>query len=483
MLPVFFGAASATAYGLSWQVVAMIGLVPLLGGAILRYLTFRYRYEASELVIKTGLLFRRERHVPYSRIQNLDAVQGVFHRVLGVVEVRIQTGGGTEPEAKMTVLPIEALDQLRQKVFEGKSEERASSDLEVVAPGPQGSSEEGERLLHLPPRELLLYGLIQNRGMLVIAAAFGLLWETGVLNRVTEAVVGGSADGEGILRGIVAEFAAGIAPGRLVLVVGILVGVLLFARFLSMAWALVRLHDYTITRIGEDLRTTFGSLTQVAATIPLRRVQTVTIHEGPLHRLANRVAVRVETAGGAGSEDGDPNRQWLAPIIPVDRLSALLSQVVPELDMDAVAWEPVAPGALRRVTKRFAMVAGLVSIPFFSLWQWWGFLVAAPLLGAAVFYAGRHVRHLGWSVGDDTVLFRRGWLWRQTSVARFAKIQAVTVRETPFDRRRDMARVRVDTAGGGAASQGVEIPYLPVQTARTLGKQLAAEAAQTAFRW
>jgi len=43
--------------------------------------------------------------------------------------------------------------------------------------------------------------------------------------------------------------------------------------------------------------------------------------------------------------------------------------------------------------------------------------------------------------------------------------------------------VRVDTAGAGAASHRVDIPYLPVETATELFGQLGTAAARTAFRW
>ena len=58
-------------------------VLPSLGLSIVRYLTFRIRYEPDELVIRSGLLFRNVRHIPYARVQNLDAVQNVFHRALG----------------------------------------------------------------------------------------------------------------------------------------------------------------------------------------------------------------------------------------------------------------------------------------------------------------------------------------------------------------------------------------------------------------
>ena len=95
-------------------------MIPYILVAIVRTLTFRYRFDEHELVIRTGTIARNERHVPYARIQNVDGVQTVFHRLLHVVDVKVQTAGGNEPEATMSVLPVAAFEQMRQRVFEGR---------------------------------------------------------------------------------------------------------------------------------------------------------------------------------------------------------------------------------------------------------------------------------------------------------------------------------------------------------------------------
>ena len=76
-------------YGIpsGWESWLLVLFVPAAIASIVRYLTFRLRYDNNELVIRSGLIFRHERHVPFSRIQNVDAIQNVFHRVLGVAEV------------------------------------------------------------------------------------------------------------------------------------------------------------------------------------------------------------------------------------------------------------------------------------------------------------------------------------------------------------------------------------------------------------
>lgn len=71
--------------------------------AIIRFLTLRYRIVSGELIIDSGLINRLHRTVPLSRIQNIDLSQNIFHRMLRVGEMRVETASGKEPEAKMRV--------------------------------------------------------------------------------------------------------------------------------------------------------------------------------------------------------------------------------------------------------------------------------------------------------------------------------------------------------------------------------------------
>lgn len=465
-----------------WQAWAMLLVIPYTIVAILRYVTFRYRYEAHEMVIRTGLLFRNERHVPYARIQNLDAVQNVFHRLLGVVEVRVETGGGQEPEAKMSVLPVAAYEEMRLRVFAGRTGEEAPADAEDTP-----SAAPGRTLLRPPLVELLLCGFIENRGVVLIATGFGLIWELGLGNSLMERIFGGEISRRSMIRDLFRSLLgqAGFPLGRIALTLAAFVGLLLLIRLISMVWAFLRLYGFRIVRDGEDLRTEYGLLTRVVATIPLRRIQTLTIREGPFHQLFRRASVKVQTAGGGGGEEegSAKQREWLAPIIRREDLPAFLHEVAPEVDLAAVTWRAMEPRVFRRVFKKSVLFSILFSLPFVLLLKAWTLVLLAFLLAWGFVNSRIYVRNLGWAVTESAVLFRSGWIWRQVSVARFAKIQAVAIHESPFDRRAAMARVRVDTAGAGMTAHRVDIPYLARETARDLYSLLARQAAHTAFRW
>lgn len=469
----------------AWPLLMLPLLIPYAFISLGRYLSLRYRYEANEIVIRTGFFFRNERHVPYARIQNLDAVQNVFHRLLDVVEVRVETGGGKKPEATLAVLPVAAFEEMQRRVFAGKGVESAPD--EPAATPSTISSELGRILLYLPARELAICGLIQNRGMVVIAAAFGLFWEFGLMDRLFEGMAGEEVEGRGVVRDLLRAVLGqgGFPVGRVALALAAFAGFLLLVRILSMALSLVRLHGFRLTRDGEDLRTEYGFLTRVVAAVPLQRIQSLTILEGPLHQLFRRVSVRVETAGGSEGEEGSKKqREWLAPVLRPDALPGLVRELLPGLDLGEVAWNPVHPRAFWRELKGWVLLALLVSLPFFVQVGTVGALaVLVGVLAWGVVASKIHVARLGWAVADGTVLFRSGWIRKRLTIVPFQKIQVVAVRESPFDRRAAMARVRIDTAGAGESSHRVDVPYLARETARNLGDLLATQAARTAFRW
>ncbi len=460
-------------------------ILPSVGLSVVRFLTFRVQYEPDELVIRSGLLFRNVRHVPYARIQNLDVVQNVFHRALGVVDVRIETGsGGSEPEGRLNVLPASVVDGMRTRIFAGRAVEPHRGvvpDQGLPSVHVQGLTPVD--VLHLGWKDLLLLGFLENKGMVLIGAAYGVVWEAGLMDWLWGSLFDDTLDARGLFREV-AAFVVGRGPlplGRLGLAVGALAGFLVLVRLMSMAWAVLRLWDFRLTRSGDDLRLTYGLFTQVSATIPARRVQAVIVHRGWLHRWLERASIRVETAGGAAGA-ATRDREWLAPILPEQRIASVLGEVLPGTTVDD-AWHPVHPRAFRRAVKPALATALAIWAALAAAVGWRSVVVAAPILIWTVVATRGYVRHLAWQVTESLVAFRSGWLSRSETLVRLNRVQSVTLRASPFDRRAGMARVSVDTAGAGEFSHRVAIPYLAEMTAQGLRQQLAAAAARTAFRW
>jgi putative membrane protein len=466
----------------NWELWLLVLFVPATLFSIFRYVSFRLVYAPHELVIRSGVIFRNERHIPYSRIQNVDAIQNLFHRLFNVVEVRVETAGGKQEEARLSVLPRSAFDDIRSHVFQQRAPLPAEAATADERRAPLDGAP-GETLLHMPLREVLLCGILENKGMVLIGAAWGVGWETGLLDRVFDFMPSSMA------RGYFRNLAVTIfEEDRIPLTdIGYLaVGIVLFllvVRTISMLWAFLRLYDFRLTRVQEDLRSEYGLFTKVSATIPIRRVQAITIRSSPLQRWLDRATVSVATAGGVKKEQGGHTREWLAPLIKRPAVPHLMQQIVPGFDIDAINWQPVHPRAFRRAVKPPLILAAIVTLITALTIGQVAISVGTVMLVWALFGTYTYVSNLGWAEADDVVLMRSGWLWQSVTLARVNKIQAVSLHETPFDRRAVMARLRVDTAGAGEFSHRVDVPYLDREVARGLSNRLAAAAASTAFRW
>lgn len=458
----------------SWEVLTGLLILPVAVGAFGRTLSVRYRFDDTELVIRSGFFFKRVRHIPYDRVQNVDAVQNPLHRLLGVMDVRVETGGGSETEAVLRVVNRGALEEIRAAVFANRGGAAASAET-ATAGGPRV-------VLAMSRGDVALFGFIHGYGMLVAGALFGLLSEIGLLDRAAAALFGEHGAGRGALRQLArAVFDEGAFPVRqLLTMLATLIVLLVVFRLLSAAWMAVTYWGFRLTRSGDDLRCEYGLLTRVASTVPVRRIQKLTVSEGPWHRLVRHVSLQVQTAGGQAGEDGESTRTWLAPLVRRSALAELIASILPEAATDP-EWQSVHPRGVRREFVGMMVVV----LPIFAAlaWTigWWALAVLPFLLGWSLLYAQRTVAGLRWAVSDQAVHFANGWIWRRVLTAPLTKVQVVSRHEGPFDRRHGMARVSADTAGG--RGYAIDVPYLGAPVAVALAERLSAAAARTPFRW
>ena len=156
--------------------------------------------------------------------------------------------------------------------------------------------------------------------------------------------------------------------------------------------------------------------------------------------------------------------------------------MLPDHDPD-VLWNGVDPRGFRRKLTKSAILVTLLGVVLAWPLRVWALPLLVLMFGWAAVHARQWIRRLGWATTNDAVLFRSGWVWRNTTIAPLGKIQIVAVHESPFDRRLRMAGVVVDTAGASGESHRVHIPYLSRDTADGLAGSLAVHAARSTFRW
>ncbi len=291
-------------------------------------------------------------------------------------------------------------------------------------------------LFDLQAKELLLYSLTTIR-----AAAFaGLLALVFFFTDQAIAILLATAEPFGGPE----DLTTGTSTSYLVLGIVSAVNAVIVTYLVSVTYTFATYYDFRLGRAAEDFVYERGLLQRYSGSIPSEKVQSVTITDNPVQRAIGYAGMWVETAGyGPDSGSGSTSAVPLAEDRRVHRFAENLTGVeTPKFD---------SPPSLarRRYLARYSIVATglLVAAYVFSTLvgvQYW-YLAALAYLAVP---PAAHLRYvnLGYYVGRDHLVIRRGFWKRRTTIIPYYRIQTISNRRSIFQRRLGLTSVVVDTA-------------------------------------
>ncbi|PPU38297.1 PH domain-containing protein [Xanthomonas arboricola] len=450
------------------QIATGVVMAVLVAISVLRYFTYRYRIGTDGVAIRSGLLERSRRDIPFARIHNVVVHQSLLHRLAGVAEVRLESAGGHKPEAEMRVLRLDQALALEDLI------RRRTHDADASTPQPEADS---NSLLRLPMAEVIRLGLISNRGMVVVAASFGVIYQMIPRRTVSNFV---EHNGE-----LAYRYVSQLHPGAAVTAALVMLGtlaVLIAMRALSVALAVTQYHGFHLSQSERRLTVERGLLTRIRSSVALRRIQSWTLYESRLHRLFGRRQVRVETAV-AGTADGEGSAlKELAPIADPQRCDALLQRLLPGIAWPPAQWQAIATHCWWRLSLPTLLL--LLPLVVGLAWQF-GDQAAWLLLWLpwSAFKAHRQVHRMGYAVDARFVAVRGGWWKRWWRLAELDKLQALQLQRSPLDRLSGTATLWLDTAGASTTGPGLRLRFVPLAQAQALQAQLGAALARRKLRW
>ncbi|RKG52281.1 hypothetical protein D7X30_34420 [Corallococcus sp. AB011P] len=433
LLPTYFAGERGLPVVL-WVIVLSIAVL-LLAAGLYEVATTSYRVMGAQLEIRSGIFTRTSRFIEAARVQNTEVLQPFVSKLLGLVEVKVETASGGKADGHLRGLAPEDA----QALIHALQTVRAEGTAAVLLPGESAPEERVLSEAHLGG--LLLYGATAL-GLGVIAVVMGALHEiTETFHKL-------------LLPWMEAHWDALAAPGMgwLAATVAALAG--LFGLWLvSGARAVLQFHGFRLVDTGTHLRAVGGLITRRQVTVRRARIQQVVLDEPFLRRTLGFGSLEVETAGVRTGRESADRAELLVPVVPTARMPELLREFVPELP-DAMPFQRAHPKALLRARIRAVGLSVLVAAP--ATWFWGaGGAVAWLLLPAQLLGAWFDWRFQGWLITEALVVVRQGFWRRRTTVVQRSRIQSVRARQGPLERGYGIGHVRIDVAGSHVILPGV----------------------------
>lgn len=440
VLPLF----AALAAGRWWFIAPSVAFV---AARSLGWIRFTYEVDGDVIRIHEGLIVRKQRIVALDRVQQVDIVSKLRHRVLGVVALRVDTASGASgAELKLDVVTAAEGARLRELLTATSAVGQARTS-DATAEQPAATT-----VAHLSLRQLALAGMTGAQTLVILSLVFSFQ--------------------EALQMVDVARFRRLIPAGAQTEPLAIAAAVVtLAAVWLALAAAATVLthYDYTMTTVGGRLRVTRGLFDKREVGGTLARVQAIRVEQSFVRRLLGFASLRVQTA----AIPGQTVSRITIPYVRLDDIERVVGQLMPGLPpwpvLERAPRAAFALGLLRRL-----IPTALVCVPVAWFVRPLGAVALLALPGAGV-AALLHSSALGHAWSGATLWARRGGLFRETVIIRAEKAQSARIATSPWQRRGGVATLYVDVAGKGATPK---VQDAPVEQLVSIAERLPAIAAR-----
>lgn len=435
----------------------IFALAPVVGMIIfalagLAWWRYTFVVVEDELRVTKGVLSEDRLTIPLARVQSVSIDQDFIRRPIGLVRASLDTAGAAQAE-----FTIDAVDRSIAEALQRVSAERrmaATTETEpTAADQPPPPPVPDVVVVKRTPFDLVKLGLAQSpwAGLAVIAPLIALADEFGEVFEF----------------GLTSFTGSDWSVGRVItyLVAALLVGTIL-SMILQVVREVVTNWDLTLTKTPSGLRRTSGLFSRVSRASSFARVQRLATHQSPVKRLTGFRRVSLPTIGeGDLSMSGCTDEE----ITQIRRLVLDSDEIVAELDRRvsrlAVFLE------VRNTTLVLAPIVAILVVTF----GWWATMLLAllPIVGLA---ARRHNENFHWGLSRRGLAKRSHLVSVVTSEVAMRKAQTVVVRQSFFERRRELATLEVVTAKGR-----FDVPFIGTAEARAI-RDLVIHAAETDTR-
>lgn len=435
-LPVLIGSlVLGSTTGNPFWTLAGVGLV--VGYGIARWFTTSYRIDADEVRLRTGVLRRSALTLPRSRIRSVSTDARLLHRLLGLAVLEVGTGqqAGGDTVFALDAVPAQDVPRLRALLL-----------ADSLPPGDPAGPPPGQVLARWHP-SWLRYSPLSVTGLAMIAAAFGVVAQTGVLAALRDSRVARFGEGAALALGAIGT---AVAAGLVVLVAAVVV---------SVTRSLLTYANLELRRDGDVLHLSHGLLRVREHTFDMRRLRGGTVREPVLVRLFGGARLDAVMTGVGGRGEASQ----LLPPCPRATAEAVLARLIDQPDAVRGPLTAHGPAATRRRWSRAmalpaVLAAGLSVTALTSGVPSWVWPVLAVVTVAGALLATDRSRSLGHRVGDGWLVTRAGSLQRHRDCVAAAGIVAWTVRQTVMQRRAGVATLVAATAAGDKRYELVDVP-------------------------
>ncbi len=419
---------------------AAVGIIIVIF-SILHYLRFFFYLDGNQLHVEKGVVRKTRLDIPMDRIQSIALEQPLLHRVFNVLKVKIDTAGSAGEEFSFSALSVERAEMLKHILQQKKaSKTKNTASLQ--------EAKTDKLVLQLSLRDLVKIGVSQNH---IRTAGIMVFFVLGLGDHVQDFLTDQVSERLEFLNGIFLKNA---------ILLGIAFGIALIAvAFIgTLIRTVTRYYDLKLWRRSDGYRVNSGLFNRHEQVVAQNKVQMLQWSSNPIKKVFGIVAFRFFQASSSVLTSA---KAITIPGCDYQQLEQIQQQYLGSIPMEPTYNFTISRKLFVRRWFFLGWVPFVILLALFILsWQFIYFFVAVFWLIGSHWYQDRYHRTWhGW-LNQRILQTSSGVVENTTRMLQHFKIQGLNIRQTPYQRRHDLATLHFYTASGP-----VEVPYVSLEQA------------------
>lgn len=449
---------------------------------ILNWYLFNYTLRDTEIIIRSGILNKQTRHIPYIKIHNISISQNFLQKIFRIAKVSLETAGDNKTEGELRYLTYQNAEVIKNQInklsqnlqfvnklnfAENNAENNADSQINNQTENENenqininnnflakevnliNSNEQEEReIFSLNNKELIKFSAIRSRPIFLVVA----FWVANLINQLN--IFGGG----GIIDDFEQNYINNISNygifEQVIIFTLSFIGILFLSWLMDFVITFNSYYNFSLKRFNNNFIIKTGFTTTNQSTIPINKIQLIQIKTNLLKKYFNFYSLFLDTAGFDSTKN-----KTSEVVVPFARYERILDIIKEFLNLEEnYQILKISTKVIIRRTLKFEILLILITtvLVYFFNYNYLILLALAPLI---YYYNYLYFINFSYSTNDKFIIIRRGVYFKSELIIPIDKIQSVTQVSNYFQRRLGLSDIIIDTAANDTFSKAT-IPDL-----------------------
>ncbi|RXJ51144.1 PH domain-containing protein [Gelidibacter gilvus] len=411
--------------------------------AILKYLNFKFHLDQDQFYLSSGIINKDMTIIPKSKIQNINIKQNFIQQMINVVSLTIETAGDDKAEIEINALSRATALDLKKQLFVKKQ----ITDPDVI-------DEPFQSIVFFKAsiKRLFLEGISQNHiksFLIIVSFVFGLynefenyLQDLGISDRLQSSV---NFETGSILSLILANvFIVGLA----------ILGSMLF----SIISTFISNFNLEVVENEDTIEINKGLFNKLSLILVPVKIQNIIIKTNRLKQYFGLHTLSIKQA----MINKKQQRNFKIVALEKHQVAHLVQKVFVNYNGEGTFEKPDVY-YIRLLVLRSLIIGAFINIPAYFIFGNYFWLINIVIISWIVLFVHFTYKKSSYQITDEYLTINNGFIDRVRNISELHKIQSVELKQSIFQKRRNIASIYVATA-----SDKVKIPYITEEKAKSI---------------